>query len=115
MGRPKTYNWKEDQAKRVERLAMIGCNDNHVAAIEEMSEATLQRIYAKELAEGRAKGVGAISQTLYQMALTGKNPAATFFYLKCKARWKEVHQVEHTGEDGKGFKVLICDYDKDKK
>lgn len=114
MARPIKYVRNEEQAKRIERLAIIGCNDNHIAAIEEMSEAQLQKMYAKELANGRAKGIGAVSQTLYQMALSGKNPAATFFYLKCRAKWREVHHVEHSGVDGEqlGFKIIVCDYTK---
>lgn len=110
MARPKEYVWKEDQAFRVEKLSTIGCNDNHIAAIEKMSEATLKRLYDKELSEGRAKGIGAISQTLYQMALSGKNPAATMFFLKCRAKWKEVHQLEHSADQENGFIIKLVDY-----
>ena len=94
MARPTKYLRNDEQAKRVEKMAVIGCNDNHIAAIEGMSEAQLQKMYSRELKDGRAKGVGAIAQTLYQMALSGKNPAATFFYLKCRARWQEVQHIK---------------------
>lgn len=103
MARPKgtlKYRWNEEQAQRVRKMAMIGCNDNHIASIEEMSESQLQKMYNKELADGRAKGIAAIAQTAYQLALSGKNPAMTMFFLKCRGRWKEVHQLEHSGPDG---------------
>ena len=94
MGRPTKHIWNQEKAKRIEKLAIIGCNDNHIAAIEDIPETSLKRHYAKELSDGRAKGVGAIAGTLYQMALSGKNPAATFFYLKCRARWQEVQHIK---------------------
>lgn len=106
-GRPQKFFWNQEQARRITQMAMIGCSDDHISAIEDMSDWTLKKIYAKELSNGRAKGVGAIAQTLYQMALSGKIPAATFFYLKCKARWKEVHQIEHTGENGEPIKAQV--------
>lgn len=108
MARPKgtiKFKYNEEQADRVERLAMIGCNDDHIAIIEKMSDRTLKTLYKKELQIGRAKGIGAVSKTLFAMAQSGKNPGATFFFLKCRAQWREVQRIEHTGADGKAIET----------
>lgn len=105
MARPVKHIWNEAQSQRIEKLAMIGVNDEHIAPIEKMSQDTLRRLYRKELTDGRAKGIGAVSQTLYQMALSGKNPAATFFFMKCRAHWREVHSIEHSGPEGKQIPI----------
>ena len=34
------------------------------------------------------------------MATSGTVPAATFFWLKSRAGWREVTRQEHTGSDG---------------
>lgn len=104
MARPKgttKFNYSKQQADRIERLAMIGCTDEHISLVEKMSEATLKKLYAEELKYGRGKGIADIANTAHQMALSGKVPAMTMFWLKAKGRWKEVHQIEHTGVDGK--------------
>jgi hypothetical protein len=49
------------------------------------------------------------------MAVAGDPPAATFFWLKCRARWQETHKLEHQmlGEDGKptrpGITIIVQD------
>ncbi len=105
MARPVRHKWTAEQAGRVESLAVIGCNDKDIAGIEKMSEATLQRRYAKELSEGRAKGIGAVAATAYRVAVGGKVPAMTMFFLKCRAGWAETPRVANTSE-GAGDGVI---------
>ncbi len=100
MANPK-YQRSDAVAKRVETLSGYGLNAEQIAIIEKISRRTLFRYYGKELEEGREKAIANVSQTAYQMAVGGKVPAMTMFYLKCRARWKEVHAIEHSGPEGK--------------
>jgi hypothetical protein len=34
------------------------------------------------------------------MAISGQHPAATFFWLKTRAGWRETDRLEHTGPNG---------------
>ena len=47
---------------------------------------------------GRDAAIANVSQTAYQMAVSGEHPAMTMFWLKTRARWKEVHHVEVEGK-----------------
>ena len=108
MARPKgtvKFKWNETTSSHVEKLAMIGLNDDQIAGVEEMSESTLRKLYNKELCQGRNKGIAAVAQNLYTQALDKKNLTATLFYLKCRGRWREVHTVEHSGPDGKQIPI----------
>ena len=42
----------------------------------------------------------AVAQALYKMAISGTCPAATMFWLKCRAGWKETSVLQHSGPNG---------------
>ena len=48
---------------------------------------------------GKAKAIAAVAQGLLQKARKGDN-AASMFYLKTQAGWRETNQVDHTSSDG---------------
>ena len=109
----KPANWNEDIAKRIEAEAGMGLTDEQIAIIEKAavgSEATLKRRYAHELANGRVLALSKVSQTAYTMAISGRVPAMTMFWLKCRGRWQEVQRVEPEAgddeEDQDGVAVL---------
>lgn len=93
--------------KQIETMAGLGLKVEQMAAILGMSKATLDRRMTdtkgafEALEKGRAAAILNVSKTAYQMALAGKVPAMTMFYLKCRAGWKETQTVEHSGPDGK--------------
>lgn len=101
MARTKEHIYTAEQAKRIHTLSGIGMNIDQIARIENLSESTLKRLYQKELTEGREAAISNVSKTAYQMAMSGKVPAMTMFWLKTRARWREVHAIEHSGPDGK--------------
>jgi len=41
------------------------------------------------------------------MAMAGDPPAATFFWLKCRAGWKEKQEIAHSGPDGNALKIEV--------
>lgn len=84
---------------QVKTLAAVGVPYEDIALKLKISADTLVKYYKDELTLGRADANADIAKTLYQQAKAG-NTAAMIFWLKTRARWKEVHQHEHTGPDG---------------
>lgn len=105
MARPKP-ELTEDQMRQLETMAGYGLTVDKMAAILGFSKKTLERIMADNPAvsdaieKGRSTAESAITKTAYEMAKSGKVPAMTMFWLKCRARWREVHSVELSGPDG---------------
>jgi hypothetical protein len=52
---------------------------------------------------------GQVTNTLYRMATSGRHPAATFFWLKCQAGWREVVTIDHTGGSLSDIAKLLND------
>jgi len=84
---------------QVKTLAAVGMQQEHIATKLKISVDTLYKHYKEELALGTADANADIAKTLYQQAKSG-NTTAMIFWLKTRARWKEVHAHEHTGADG---------------
>jgi hypothetical protein len=66
-----------------------------------IDEKTLRKLFRRELDTAADKTNAAVANKAYQMAIAGDPPAATFFWLKCRAGWKEKQEIAHTGPDGK--------------
>lgn len=93
----KTYTRADFGAKDLKRIAALasyGLTDDMIAAAEGISESSLQNNAAKDLAKGRAKGTGRVAQTLFSMATRGDCPAATIFFMKCRAKWREADRED---------------------
>lgn len=97
----------QDQIRLIQRLSGQGLNMEQVSAILGFSKDTIER-RAKEMPElaaaiekGRAEASDEVTKTAYRLAVSGKYPAMTMFWLKCRNRWKETSAVEHSGPDGK--------------
>lgn len=88
-------------------MAHVGLTIDQMAPLLDISPATLERIMKanKEVSEavkkGRSKAIFQVGKSAYQQAVTGKVPAMTMFYLKCRAGWKESHVHEISGPEGK--------------
>lgn len=94
----------EDRVK-VERMAAIGMRDEDIAMVLGVGEATVQRRLGPELKRGRAKATMAVMGTAYNLATSGRCPAATFFWLKCRAGWREVQRIETSQVDPKALAI----------
>jgi hypothetical protein len=55
---------------------------------------TLRKHFRRELLLGATKANSKVAETAYQMAISGKSPVMTIFWLKCRGGWKE---KEHAG------------------
>jgi hypothetical protein len=94
MPRPK-FNPTEEQRRLVKAFSAYGIPQEQIARrIGIRSTKTLREHFRKELAEGISDATFNVSQTLYKMAMSGKNIVATLFWLKCRAGWKERSVLE---------------------
>lgn len=103
---PESYKttFSEKDIRKVEILSGYGLTAEQIADVHGVHRETFRR-YCDEnpklkaaLETGRSKASAAVTQSAYQQAVSGKTPAMTMFWLKCRQRWKETHVVEHSGE-----------------
>lgn len=83
----------EESRELVAALVAAGIPVEAIGQIIKLSPRTLYRHYRPQLDEGKAVANGRVAQTLYRMALNGRNVAATIFWLKTRAGWKETQNI----------------------
>ena len=94
MPRPK-MNPTDEQRRLVKSLAAVGTPQAGIGSMVGIrSEKTLRKHFREELDRGSAEANANVGRTLYQMATSGQHPAATIFWLKCRAGWNERSTVE---------------------
>jgi hypothetical protein len=101
----KNHTPTPETRKQVETLAGYGLTVEQIGHVLGCSHDTVKRHYASELERGQAVAVAKVAQTAFQMATSGDEPAMTMFWLKTRARWREVHEI--AGEGGGPINVQI--------
>lgn len=97
--------------RQVETMSGLGLTVDKMAAIFGLSKKTFERIVADNpevsdaLEKGRAAAEANVTKTAYSLAVSGKVPAMTMFWLKCRARWREVQAVEVSGPNGNPLEI----------
>ena len=76
-----------DRAK-VERMASMGMPQYQIALVIEISEKTLRKRYKEELSKSSVHCNLRVAETLFQMATSGKNAAATIFWAKTRCGFR---------------------------
>jgi hypothetical protein len=123
-GRPKgsgAITWDEKQKEQAGKLAGIGCNLNQIANIMGVSPATLDVMIARDpsiskaISNGRDNAAGQVMRTAYSMAISGKIPAMTIFWLKTRQRWAEARDLapEETDDNKNEFTLNYSPSKKD--
>ena len=91
--------WIPQDLGQVETLASTGLTYTQIADALGIHVHTLLRkrsqfeAFAEALKRGRAKGISAVANKLWQLAVGG-NVVACIFFLKCQAGWREIQQVD---------------------
>ncbi len=85
--RPKIPSSKDLQ--EIESMAGLGLTQQQISRIKGISIDTLRKYASDTYQAGKAKAIGMVAKTAYDMATSGKNTAMTIFYLKTQARWTE--------------------------
>ena len=92
---------KPDNA-RVEALAGYGLSAGEIALVLDLEEEHVAEAYRTALAAGRVKANTRVAENLFRKATGEGREAVTaaIFWLKTRARWKEVSVHEHGGIPG---------------
>lgn len=93
-GRP-VIKRSEDLAKRIRGMAAVGVPQEDIAKTTEMSVETLVKLYGQELKTAAIEANTQVAGKLYQQCMEG-NTSAMIFWLKTRARWREIQDVEVT-------------------
>jgi hypothetical protein len=98
---------------KVEALAGFGLPAEDIAQVLDIEAEKLAEVYAKELAGGAIKANARVAESLYRKALGEGREAVTaaIFWLKTRARWKEVHVTEHAGSLDNPIVIIISPED----
>lgn len=106
----------ENQIEMIETMAGVGLSLNQMAAILKIAPVSLDRQIAKvpavkeAILNGRAKASFHVRNTAFKMATSGKCPALTIFWLKCREGFmdKQVHEIHHHNQEkSEDIKLLI--------
>lgn len=89
-GRPAYEPTDKDRAQ-VSLLAAMGVPDYDIAKVMQVSGPTLRKYFAQELEVGHIQANAKVAQSLFRQATDQTKPsvAATIFWLKCRAGWRE--------------------------
>jgi hypothetical protein len=96
----KPFTPTDEQRRLVRTMAGFGVPHDDIALVTKCSPPTLRKWFRHELDVAIIEANARVAQTLYQQATTPGNIAATIFWLKARAGWREKHAVEVTGRDG---------------
>jgi hypothetical protein len=102
MARPE-FEPTHEQRKNVEAMSAYGIDEVKIASVigdHGIDPKTLRKHFRHELDVGATKANAVVGQTLYRMATSGQHPAASMFWMKCRAGWKETQVLQHSGPDG---------------
>jgi hypothetical protein len=89
-----------EQRKTVRAMAAFGIPQMEIANVVGVSDRTLRKVFRDELDKAATEANAKVAEVCFRMATSGTVPAATFFWLKTRAGWREVSRLEHTGGDG---------------
>lgn len=79
----------DEQRRQVEMMAGFGVPQVDISRLIGCDKKTLEKYFRDDLDRGMAKANARVTQTLFKMATDGKNTAATIFWLKARAQWRE--------------------------
>ena len=85
----------EEQRSAVRSMAAYGIKQEDITTeIGLRSSKTLRKHFSPEIKRGAIQANTRVGQTLYKMATSGENTAASIFWLKTRAGWRETQVVE---------------------
>ena len=102
MSRP-SFKPTKDQRKLVHSLAAIGIPQERIAiALGIRSPKTLRKHFAKDIAKGSAEALATITAAAYEMAVSGKYPGMTRFWLSTVGAVAVTTDAEAGDREGDG-------------
>jgi hypothetical protein len=88
------------QAREVSVMRALGLEAKEIALVLNISPKVLKAYYTKELNVSHKIANLMVARKALELALSGRHPEMTKFWLKSQAKWKETSVTELTGKDG---------------
>src|SRR4051812_24996583 len=87
---PRSFVPTEEERQKVKSMAGFGLKQEQIAILIGLgSAATLRKHFRQELTLGPIEAQANVRKTLFKLAKSGRNPGATMYWLKTRARWSE--------------------------
>ena len=87
---PRSFRPTDEQRQKVKWMAGFGVTHEQIATLLGLGSAvTLRKHFPHELTRGPIEANANVRKTLFKMAKSGRNPGATMYWLKTRARWSE--------------------------
>jgi len=83
-------------------MGSIGIPQDDIALLLDVTPKTLRKYFRRELTHGAIEANAKVMETLFEMATSGDNTAATIFYAKTRCGWREKPRDE--GREGDGVR-----------
>ncbi len=90
----KKYIPNEIDRQKVSKLCALGTPQTQIGIAIGVTPPTLRKHYRKELTEASIEANAKVAETLFNMATSGKYPAATIFWAKTRNRFTTSTQEE---------------------
>ena len=101
------YQPTDKDREIVKAMASYGVPQEDIGRVIGVSHVTLRKYYAPEIETAAVQANAKVAETCYQMAVSGKMPAATFFWLKTRAGWRETERLELAGDRGAPVELRV--------
>ena len=85
----KAYEPTEKDRQFVVSCAGLGITQARIAKLLGISVPTLDKYFREEMDTAADKADTEVFNTLFRMATSGKDPAATIFWMKVRRQWRE--------------------------
>lgn len=82
------FDPSDEQRRLVRMMAGFGVPQPDIAAHLEIDPKTLRKYFRQELDRGTIEANVKVTQSLFQMATSGKNVAAAIFWMKARGGWR---------------------------
>src|SRR5579884_172868 len=97
MARP-TFIANDKQRRQVKAMVALGIRQDEIAKVLDMTPKTLRKHFRSELDLGAIEANAKVMESLFQMATSGKNTAATIFWVKTRCGAREQERRESSRE-----------------
>lgn len=94
------FNPGAAQSREISVMAALGLTPKEISVVVNVEEKMLKLYYQKELSVSKNIANIVVARKALEMAVSGRFPEMTKFWLKTQAKWKETNAIELTGRDG---------------
>lgn len=97
MARP-SFTATEKQRRQVKSMVALGLKQEEIATLLEITPKTLRKHFRSELDRGALEANAEVMRSLFKMATSGQNTAATIFWVKTRCGLRERTRGEESRE-----------------